>query len=130
MKRRVLAVLIGAVCGSAVIVLLMLLFSLLIVKSGSLNAALLLPVCLLAMTAGMFTGGFITARISGSMGMLLGAAAGTVGFLLLLAVNALSGAAPEVISLLRLAVMLFSGAVGGVIGINGKQKRRRRRRSG
>lgn len=128
MKRKVFSVLTGAVCGSISVTMLVLLFSLIIVKSGSLNQSLVLMLCIIAAALGMFAGGFLAAKIADSMGLLIGALSGAAGFLILLAVNAVSGTVPDAVSLLRFAVMLIAGAAGGVIGVNGGRKKQRKRR--
>ena len=82
------------------------------------------PLALVALVAGCFVGGIVAARCAGQNGWLMGLLCGGVLFLLLLLA---SGFAPFRYTgthpLLKFAVMLFSAAVGGIVGINLKRKR-------
>ncbi len=82
------------------------------------------PLALVALVVGCFVGGVTAARIAGKNGWLMGLSCGGVLFLLLLLA---SGFAPfqntATHPLLKLAVMLLSAAVGGIVGINLKRKR-------
>ncbi len=125
-RKKLLSVAIGAICGIAAVLLIAALFSFIIVKSESVNYSLLIPFGIVAACIGTFGGGFISARISGSAGMLIGTVNGVLMFVLLLGAGAVIGEMPEAVSLLRLVLMVLSGAIGGVVGVNGKRKRRRR----
>lgn len=125
-RKKMISVLTGAISGSAVVLLIIVLFSFIIVKSENVNYSLLMPFGMAASCVGAFSCGFISARISGSAGMLIGAISGAVMFVLLLGLSVLLGILPEAVSLLRLVLMVLSGAIGGVVGVNRKRKRKRR----
>lgn len=125
-KRKVISVIVGTLSGIAVSLLCVLIFSFIVVKSESVNYAILAPFGIAAACVGAFFGGLICAKMSGSMGMLIGSVNGLVMFLLFLLVSTIMGELPELVSLLRLALMMLSGAIGGVVGVNRKRKRRRR----
>ncbi len=125
-RKKVISVSVGAICGIAAVLSVIVLFSFIIVKTESVNYYLLMPFGIAAACIGAFLGGFISARISGSAGMLIGAVSGALMFILLLAAGAILGQLPEAVSLLRLVLMVLSGAIGGVVGVNRKRKRKRR----
>ncbi len=82
------------------------------------------PLALVALVTGCFAGGVTAARCTGQNGWLMGLLCGAALFLLLLLAG---GFAPlrntATHPLLKLAVMLVSAAVGGIVGINLKRKR-------
>ncbi len=125
-RKKVISVAVGAICGVAAVLLVILLLSFITVKSGSVNYSLLIPFGIASACVGAFVGGLISARISGSAGMFIGALSGAVTAVLLLAAGSVFGVIPEAVSLLRFVLMILSGAIGGVVGVNGRRKRRRR----
>ncbi len=125
-RKKIISVVVGAIVGIVAVLLIIVLFSFIIVKSESVNYYLLMPFGIAAACIGAFSGGFVSARISGSAGMLIGAVSGAFMFILLLGAGAVLGELPEAVSFLRLVLMVLSGAIGGVVGVNGKRKRRRR----
>ncbi len=126
-RKKIISVVLGAVCGVAAAMLSIVLFSFIILKSGNVNYSFLMPLGIAAACIGAFLGGIVAARINGSAGMLTGAAGGFVMFILLLGAGAVMGELPVWVSFLRLVLMILSGAAGGVLGVNHKKKRRKRR---
>ncbi len=126
-KRKLFSAAAGALGGTAALMMLTALGSLLMLKTMSAGENTVIAAGLVCACAGAFAGGFISARLSRSAGMMTGAVCGAMMFLLIIAVNLIMGNTPGAVSLLRAAVMLTAGAAGGVIGVGGKRKRKRKR---
>ena len=77
-----------------------------------------------ALCIGTLGGGYIAARINKSMGMAVGAVCGLAVFLILWAVGAVMGTQTCIVTLIRGIAAVISGALGGVLGVNKKKKRR------
>ena len=77
-----------------------------------------------ALCIGTFGGGYITARINKSMGMAVGAVCGVGVFLIVLAVGAILGSELGIVTLVRAGTAVISGALGGVLGVNKRKKRK------
>lgn len=82
------------------------------------------PLALVVLVVGCFAGGVTAARLAGKNGWLMGLLCGGLLFFVLLLAG---GFAPlrsiETHPLIKMAIMLFSAAVGGIVGINLKRKR-------
>jgi len=77
-----------------------------------------------ALCIGAFGGGYIAARINKSMGMAAGAVCGVAVFVILWAAGALMGTQIGIVTLIRGIAAVISGALGGVLGVNKKKKRK------
>lgn len=126
-KAAVISAALGTLAGAASALLIMLIFAFVCVKIQSVQTALSEPVSLAAGCGGAFAGGILCARIIKKNGMMFGGICAALVFLVLFIISALSGAQPDVHALLRLAAMLPVGAIGGIIGVNRRKKRRKRR---
>lgn len=83
------------------------------------------PLALVALVTGAFVGGLFAARVAGQNGWLMGLATGGALFLLLMLAGgfALLRDVQASHTWVKLAVMLGSAAVGGIVGINLRKKR-------
>lgn len=124
--RFVRAVLIGAVCGTILCTILLLLFSLVFVKLGNMPEGATTPCAIALSCIAALTAGFAAAKITHSKGLLVGLAAAGVLFIVMLAVGLgnMSGTPSLFSVLLRLGLMLAGGAVGGIFGVNRRQRRK------
>ena len=118
-KKIARPIVIGA-CVGAICCLLVLL----VMAAQNIPKAAVTPMAIVAAAFGSFIGGIVSARISGEKGLLYGAGAG----LLLYVVVIIAGFAVlqdvrGTTILVKLAVMVASGAVGGIIGVNMKRRR-------
>lgn len=119
------AVVWGTIIGAAVCMIMLLLISFIFVKMQSVPEAAITPAALVIVCIGAFVGGYFSARIKKNMGMAVGAITAIVMFVILLLIGtACFGDNLGIVSLLRMAVMLISGAIGGILGVN-KRKRRK-----
>ena len=122
-KKAVISVCIGAVSGIAVSMLIILVSVVVMVKTQSMVYAAVVPITVAAVLAGSFVGGYVSARLNKSMGLLTGAVCGAAIFLIFLGIGSASGGNISLITLLRLGLDILSCAVGGVIGVNKKRRR-------
>ena len=95
-----------------------------IMTTGILPLGAVTPVALAAAAISAFVGGFVAARFSRERGLLYGAAVGLLLFLLI------TGVGIAVLQELRGAMMLLKavltigvGALGGILGVNVKNRR-------
>jgi putative membrane protein (TIGR04086 family) len=91
----------------------------LIVQSVDVPRAAILPLAITAAAIGAFLAGLTAAAIAKQNGLLLGAVCGLVLFLLIL----LAGVARYAgvnggNAVLKLAILLLCGSIGGVLGVN------------
>ncbi len=117
-KKLLPAAGIGTAAGTLIIILLMLVISLIITKTKSFNVEIITPAAVICGCVGSFAGGYISARIRRSSGMLSGIVSAAAILFLMLCAGVIAGSLPTVTMLLRAAAMLLSGALGGIIAVN------------
>ena len=123
--KAVKAAAVGAAIGLGICMLILTVIAFFIVKIQSFPEAMVVPAAIFTACIGAFCGGYFSARIKKNAGLAMGAICALVIFLVLLLVGiSFEGDNFSTVSLLRLGVMLISGAIGGVLGVN---KRRRRK---
>lgn len=122
---RVLPVAIGVLGGLIVSILILLIFAI-VMTVKDLPQGAVDPLACVSIAAGSLTGGFLTARARRSRGLLYGMISG-LGFFLVLWVTgvAMHEAAASILVLVKLALSLVLGCVGGVAGVNVKRKKAR-----
>ncbi len=115
----------GVGLGIGVIVCaVILLIAAAIMTTGILPASAVTPIALAAAAIGAFVGGFVAARLSRERGLLYGAGVGLLLFLLITVVGiAASQELRGTMMLLKAALTIGFGALGGVLGVNVKTKR-------
>ncbi len=124
-KKAVVSVIIGTLCGLAAAAVVLMIFAFITVKMQTVNDAVFLPVVIAAACIGAFCGGYISARINRNAGLVTGAASAVLIFAVILCISAALGAIPQAAAALRLAAMVISGAIGGILGVNKKRKKRK-----
>ncbi|MDD6490213.1 MAG: TIGR04086 family membrane protein [Clostridia bacterium] len=123
--RAVKAVAVGTVVGFVICMLILLLITFMLVKIQKFPETLVVPLAIFTACIGAFSGGYFSARVKKNNGLAMGAVCALVIFVLLLLISSVF--AEDIfsaVSLLRMGAMLISGAIGGVLGVN---KRRRRK---
>ena len=116
--------LIGTIAGvlTAVAVLL---FCALAVSCFSLPIAAMRAMAILTVAAGGLVGGYVAARTFRKKGLLIGTAVGVILALILTVAGVLFiKEAPVMQSLTKFAILIASAMIGGILGVNAKQKRR------
>ncbi len=101
----------------------LLLFSFLMCKKD-VPFVLLNPFSAGLLMLGSFISGYLAARRIRERGMMIGALCGLIIFLLLLLASFMSKFDVGLAALIKLAIALVSGAIGGIIGVNAKSKRK------
>lgn len=82
-----------------------------------------LPYILLAAdAAGVFIGAYIAAAIAKSRGLIIGLICGALMFVIFFFIGLNTGETVSIITLLRFFVLMFFGALGGIKGVNKKEK--------
>ncbi len=120
--RWVRPILIGAVAGIVCCLLLLLLCSA-VMAAQDIPQMAVTPMAVVAAAIGAFVGGFIAARAAGARGIVYGAACGAVLYLLVMIAGfAVLKDIRGVYALVKLAVMVGCGAVGGIVGVNFRKR--------
>ena len=116
------------ICGIIVGIILTLIFTLfgtaVMVKMQKVIYYMTMPFAVAALCIGALGGGYITARINKSMGMASGAVCGLAVFGIFWAVGAVMGSQLGIVTLVRGLAAIISGALGGVLGVNKRRKRK------
>lgn len=73
---------------------------------------------------GSFLSGYLAARRIRERGMMVGALCGLIIFLLLMLASFMSRFDVGLAALIKLVISLVSGAIGGIIGVNARLKRK------
>ena len=120
--RWVRPVLIGAIAG-ILCCLLALLLGAAIMAAQDIPQMAVTPMAVIAAAFGAFAGGLIAARVAGERGILYGALCGAVLYLLVMIAGfAVLKDIRGVYALVKLAVMVGCGAVGGIVGDNFRKR--------
>ncbi len=118
----------GTGAGVAVCVLLLAVAAA-ILAAGAIPPATVTPVALAVLAIAAVVSGFVASRVSKERGLLYGAGAGLLLFLLtaltgIILLQEFDGA----LSLLKAALTIGGGAVGGVLGVNAKKRTKHAKR--
>ena len=103
-NKSVKAILIGGVSEIIICILLFVLTAFALTKVGYIPDGVIATVTTVLSAASCFFGGLISGRIVKKAGMLVGAASGFLLFFI------------------QLAISLMSGTIGGIFGVNKKEK--------
>lgn len=97
-----------------------------LIPSSSTPGNLVFPVSLIATGIGGLFSGFSAARALRRRGMLMGIVAGLILYAILTLLSLwFSDAAPSFLMLIKLAICVGAGAVGGIFGINFRMRRKK-----
>lgn len=117
----------GSAAGAAVIMLLILLFTVVFVKLRQVPQAVAVPLTIAAASVGAFVGGCVAGGIARRRGILYGFSSGLLLFALLFLCGVILVREPLAsAAFIKLALMIFFGAVGGILGVNRKSRVRMR----
>lgn len=105
---------IGALCTAVLIFAMAAVLAI-----GSIPTALIIPLVTAALAFGGFAAGIAAAKLSKSRGMVCGAIAGALFFLLVWASGGIIGeAAFGAITAIKAGIMILAATFGGIIGVN------------
>ncbi len=124
LSRTVKGVLWGGLAGTALTFLLIALSAWAVVKMQRVPYGAIPPMVIAAESIGAFFGGYLCGRLRRRYGMALGAACGLVIFCVMLLTGTASGGTMNGVTFLRLGLMLLGGALGGVLGVNQRKRRK------
>lgn len=117
-------ILVGTAVGAVVITVVLMVLSLLL-SLQNIPQMLITPMVLVALGIGSFLGGNFAARLTREKGLLVGLCCGVLLFLALwLFGQAIHGGGFGVIGIVKLAIALGLSALGGVMGVNAKKRRK------
>lgn len=117
------ALIAGLLVGTASLVILLLVISILLLMSGTLPHDYLIWFDLVACGISVFLCGCVCARIIRSKGIIWGAASGFMMFMIQF-LSGLFGADTNIsyVTFIKLLIFVLLGAVGGIKGVNKKDK--------
>ncbi len=119
------AVVVGALCGAVVCALLLAICAFVFVSSESIPHSFLPIFAIVVSGVSALCAGLVTARLSGRLGLALGAASGLLLFLLFTVAGfAVSQTASTAVAFARLLLMAITGGIGGLISVNHKARRK------
>lgn len=122
--KTIKAIILGAILGTSVISLLLILCALLM--SFDILSIDFASICsTLSLSIGAFFSGFFAAKSLKKNGMLIGAILGGILFLIFTAISLIASlTAPTLLTLLKGIIMVVSSALGGILGVNIAAKRK------
>ncbi|MCQ2514145.1 MAG: TIGR04086 family membrane protein [Ruminococcus sp.] len=116
-------VFIGTLCGILTAIIFMCILSAAMLTTGLLPQELTNFITIGFLALGSFAGAFISARITKSAGLITGAITGFVIFLLVTSTALIKSTEPiTYLTAIRLGANLIMGSIGGIIGVNKKEK--------
>lgn len=124
-KSSVASVLFGVVGALLVSLLLLSAFSILMTVRDLPSVVILLLACV-SIAGGAFVGGMVAARLIRNRGLLIGAITGLAFFLILYLTGLIMHqAGMDVWLLVKVAVALLTGGIGGITGVNMRKRHSR-----
>ncbi len=105
---------IGALCAAAIIFAMAAVLAI-----GNIPAALVMPLATAALALGGFAAGIAAAKMNKSRGIVCGAVAGIILFLIVWASGSMIGeGAFGAVTAIKAGIIILAAAFGGIIGVN------------
>ncbi|MDD5953133.1 MAG: TIGR04086 family membrane protein [Oscillospiraceae bacterium] len=116
--------LISLLCGSAMIAVLLIAAGFVLLKVGNIQTQVTSSVAIVICAVSAVLSGWIVGRMTRKNGLILGSLTGLLLYFLLLVVSVSCGIFQlfTVSSVIRLAVMILGGALGGLLAVNRRSK--------
>lgn len=122
-KNFIKSLIIGVLSSVAIILSLTCLTAILLLVSSIIPFAYLDYIMLVIIAIGVTFGGYIAARINKSQGLYLGLSNGAIIYIaLIISGFCISSDTLTIITLLKAAITLIFSAIGGIKGVNTKEK--------
>ena len=122
-ENFVKSIIIGSFLGIILCIALLFLSAFVLTKSSNIPHLAVSPLVMMIAGCGAFAGGYIGARILKQNGMLCGMVCGFVMFVILFIAGLVTvRESLSLTTLIRLLLMLLTGAVGGILGVNKRKK--------
>lgn len=123
-RKWILPVLFGTAAGLLGTTVILTLFALVLTLQDIPQGAIL-PLVIVSVGIGTFLGGYLCARIAGKKGLLYGFLTGLLYYLILTGLSlAIMHFSLDASQAMKLGAALIASSFGGIIGVNGKGKRR------
>lgn len=122
--KRIKSLITGVTAGAVVSVIAVILTAFAVMKSGSVPYDTMPALAAASGCLGAFAGGYLCARINKSMGLAMGAACGGLLFLVLLIAGLGFGGGIGLFTLVRALLMAVCGGIGGILGVNRRKRRK------
>lgn len=114
----------GLIFGMLICILFLVLFAGIFVKLGSIPQNIISFLALFAASVGAFTAGYIALRIYKEKGLYIGAICGNLVFLIFTVFGLfINGENLSSFTFIKMLILTFFGALGGVLGTNKKSRR-------
>lgn len=124
LSKAAKAILLGTIMGTFFSILILVISSLLFVKSQNIPASVITPLTMFIIALGAFMSGYVSARVLKNNGLFCGIIAGFLMFsVVFIAGLMVSGGEISTLVLVKLTLMLLMGSIGGIAGVNKKTKR-------
>jgi putative membrane protein (TIGR04086 family) len=124
MKRMLRPAAVGVACGAVICAAILALMAL-VVSMRTVPQSVLDPVAVFALSVGAFTSGFCCARIIRKNGLWCGLFTGVIFSLVTLICGfGVPGNTWGLGALIKVAIILFSSMLGGVLGVNTRLRRK------
>ena len=122
-SKTIKAVIAGVIVGAVLILLVTVILTLFLNLSGNLFENLAGYIMLLPLMVGGYTGGFTSARINGANGLLLGGLTSIIMFIIMLIIG-FAGFNTDItyMILLKAICLILPAVIGGIKGVNKKEK--------
>lgn len=122
-KLTAKAVLFGVLASLLISIILMCCVSVFILTNGLLPTQMTNIITLSSLGAGTFVGGIVSSRITKSAGLITGLITGFAVFLIITIIGLCkSSDTITYLTFIRLAITVILGGIGGIIGVNKKDK--------
>ncbi|MGN0441382.1 MAG: TIGR04086 family membrane protein [Acutalibacteraceae bacterium] len=123
LNKSVKGIVIGGISELIVCILLFLITAFALTKAGYIPDNFISTLTTVLSALSSLIGGFIAGRLVKKSGLLTGAATGFILLLIQLIISLASGElSPSVIIIIKAAALILSGAIGGIFGVNKKEK--------
>ena len=118
-RKIIRAIFAGTLSGVVLCGVLLAAAAFLFTKSSNIAHTVVEPLVLIFAGIGAFVGGYISSRISGEKGMMYGLTCGFLMFVLFFIGGLIAaGESITMVTLIRFLLMLLTGSVGGIVGVN------------
>lgn len=123
LNKSVKGIIIGGVSELVVCILLFVITAFALTKAGYIPDQFISTLTTILSAVSCFVGGFISARIVKKSGLAVGAITGFILLFIQLITSLITGdLSPTMLILIKAASLILSGAIGGIFGVNKKEK--------
>lgn len=123
LNKSVKGIIVGGISELVACILLFLITAFALTKAGYIPDNFISTLTTVLSALSSFIGGFIAGRLVKKSGLLTGAVTGFILLFVQLLISLISGElAPSLMIIIKAAALILSGAIGGIVGVNKKEK--------